>query len=730
MVHRRMRAGCGARRTVEPKEGTRVALSPSLVALAERHGVATSYRNYAGEPREVPEATVRAVLRAMGVEGGGGLGRGEVARLVARTSVVRAGRPRAVRLLGGAGALPAVELTTEAGERHELALRSADGGGLEAVVPDAVPAGYHRLSVRSGGLEQQSFVILAPERCPGVPAGQRLWGWMVQLYAARSRRSWGIGDVGDLGELCARSARELGADFALCSPLHASNPTVPQQPSPYYPSSRRFRNPLYLRIDALPEFEAFAAREPSLAAQFAGEGRALNEAPRIGRDEAYELKLRALETLFAQPRLPAREAAYAAFREREGRGLVDFATFCALAEEYGLPYQAWPRALRHPANAEVAPARGALHERVELHSWVQWLCDEQLAETQRAATEAGMRVGVIHDLAVGVDAGGADAWSLQDELAQGMKVGAPPDSFNQRGQDWGLPPWRPDRLEATAFAPYRDMVRTLLRHAGGIRIDHALGLFRLFWVPEGASPREGTYVRYPADALLAILAVESERAGAVVVAEDLGTVEAPMVEAMRDWGLFGSAVLWFEREEAGAFRAPREYRRQLFTSVTTHDLPTPAGYWTGEALRVQQELGLLGDDRDPAEEARTQAAERAQLLAALEAEGLVGPRATLEDGTRAVHAYVARTPSALVAIGLADALGERRQPNMPATTDEYPNWRIPLSRPGTEGEPEAVYLEDALEDRRLRAVVEAVRAERGRAQPSGGARAGREGDDR
>jgi 4-alpha-glucanotransferase len=363
---------------------------------------------------------------------------------------------------------------------------------------------------------------------------------------------------------------------------------------------------------------------------------------------------------------------------------------------------------------------------------LQWLCEEQLADAQDHARAAGMPVGVVHDLAVGVDLGGADGWALQDHLATDMTIGAPPDAFNQLGQDWRLPPLLPNRLCDCGYAPFRDMLRSLLRHSGGIRIDHAMGLFRLWWVPDGADPREGTYVRYPADDLLGVLALEAQRASSIVVAEDLGTVEGGVRETLRDWGIFGSAVLYFERSATGAHpaaddaptgsvpTASADYPRQALASITTHDLPTAAGFWTGEATRLRRELGLLGPDTTPEAEAARSAAERAALEEALRREGLVDDEPSLDELITAMHAFLARTPSLLVAAALGDALGDRRQPNLPGTVREYPNWRLPLAEP-RDGIPSPVLLEQLYDHPRLRrraAIMRAGRAESAaRAEP-------------
>lgn len=592
----------------------------NLAELAAAHGVLTSYEDWAGNPRQVPEETVRRVLDALEADGPP---RDEPAPL----TVVREGDPRA-------GGRPVGEY---------------DG------------------------------LLVAPHRCPTPP---RSWGWMVQLYALRSRCSWGMGDLGDLARLARWSAEE-GAGFLLVNPLHAAAPGLPQEPSPYFPTSRRFRNPIYLAVEDLPEIGLLPPDRRDEVLALGATARGLDGSARVDRDAVYALKIRALELVHGS--LPPRPA-FAEFRAREGAPLEDFALWSALAERHPSPYQRWPAPFRDPRSPAVAEARRDLADRVTFHAWLQWLCAEQLAEAQRCARDAGMPVGVIHDLAVGSDPGGADAWARQDVLAKGMTVGAPPDSFNQKGQDWLLPPWRPDRLRATGYEPFRDLVRGVLAGAGGIRIDHAMGLFRLFWVPEGMSPADGTYVRYPADDLLGILAYECHRAGAIAVAEDLGTVEAGVPETLRANGILGSAVLWFEDGR------PADYPVDAFASVTTHDLPTARGVWTDDA----------------------RGAEQATVLRLLREEGLVGEDPSVDELVVAMHAFVARTPSLLVAVALGDAVGDPRQPNMPGTTDEYPNWRLPLD----------VLLDDLGDDERLRAVVRAVSEERARQVPAGGGQDG------
>ncbi|EPJ39751.1 putative 4-alpha-glucanotransferase [Streptomyces afghaniensis 772] len=363
-----------------------------------------------------------------------------------------------------------------------------------------------------------------------------------------------MGDLGDLAELAGWAGRSLGAGFVQVNPLHAAVPGAPTDPSPYRPSSRRFPDPVHLRIEDVPEC-AYVEDRDRLRALLERSGRlreaVLEKGALIDRDAVWELKREALELLCEVPLGPGRRAAYCDFLAEQGRALEDHATWCALAEVHGPDWHRWPTGLRDPRSAETARARNGLMDRVDFWSRLAWLTDTQLTAAQRAGREAGMPVGIVHDLAVGVHPGGADAWAQQEYFAAGMSVGAPPDAFNARGQDWGLPPWRPDRLAESGYAPFRELLRALFRYAGALRIDHVMGLFRLWWVPQGRPPTEGTYVRYDAEAMLAVLVLEASRAGALVIGEDLGTVEPGVREALRERGVLGTSVLWFERDWEG-----------------------------------------------------------------------------------------------------------------------------------------------------------------------------------
>jgi 4-alpha-glucanotransferase len=358
-------------------------------------------------------------------------------------------------------------------------------------------------------------------------------------------------------------------------------------------------------------------------------------------------------------------------------GLTDFAVFCALAEQHGANWQDWPAELHRPDSPAVRAYRS---ERVAFHVWLQNLLDEQLEAANAVARELGMPVGVVHDLAVGIDPSGADGWLLQDVLAEGVHAGAPPDAFNQLGQDWGLAAWRPDQLIETGYAAYRDMLSRIFRRAGGLRVDHVAGLWRLWWVPPGMGAAEGTYVHYDPEAMLGILALEAQRAGALVVGEDLGTVLPVVTEGLERMNMLGSAVLWFTRDYEDpdeGYLPAADYPRNALASISTHDLPTAAGFLTGEQVRVRAELGQLAGSVE--DEVRHADHDRAQLLARLAEEGLITPDSTNDEIIVAMHEFLARTPCRFVTAALYDVLGELKQPNLPGTTDQYPNWRMPLT---------------------------------------------------
>ncbi|WP_406377943.1 4-alpha-glucanotransferase [Streptomyces sp. NBC_00197] len=697
-----------------PAEPQRTPSDPAprtpLSRLAELHGVAPAYNPSPDRTVAAPDAALVAILAALGVDAStpdavtASLARHEAEaarRLLPPTVVCWGGLAPA-----GLDALPdgtRLRVTTEQGE----ARASAEG----------LPPGVHTLHATApDGRTADAHLVVAPTRLPAPPG--RTYGLLVQLYSLLSRRSWGMGDLGDLAELTAWAGRALGAGFVQVNPLHAAVPGHPTDPSPYRPSSRRFPDPVYLRVEDIPEYpyveEPERLRTVLKRAEQLRES-VLGQGALIDRDAVWELKREALEAVRAVPLGPGRRAAYADFLAEEGQALEDHATWYALAEVHGSDWRSWPEGLRDPRSPETARARGELMDRVDFHSRLAWLTDAQLGAAQRSATDAGMAVGLVHDLAVGVHPDGADAWAQQEHFAAGMSVGAPPDAFNARGQDWGLPPWRPDRLAASGYAPYRRLLRALLRHAGALRIDHVMGLFRLWWVPQGQPPTEGSYVRYDAEAMLAILVLEASRAGTLVIGEDLGTVEPGVRETLQERGVLGTSVLWFERDWEGDGHPlpPESWRADCLATVTTHDLPSTAARLTGEHVELRAGLGLLLGSLD--EERAAAAADTREWLALLSRLGLLhgpaggSPASAEEAEIQAVHRFLLRTPAHMIGVWLPDAVGDRRPQNLPGTWDQYPNWRLPVA--DAEGRP--VTLEDLAASPRLHALLEVVRTESG-----------------
>ncbi|WP_433617283.1 4-alpha-glucanotransferase [Dactylosporangium sp. CA-139114] len=542
-------------------------------------------------------------------------------------------------------------LAAEAAARGVATWYETAGHRRVDIDPEVVRSVMALLEPRGAGVAPAA----APVTLPEVP---RTWGWMIQLYGVRSAASWGVGDFADLA-VFARWAALTGAGAILVNPLHAVAPVDPMPPSPYSPSSRRFVNAVYLRVEDLPEYRAADAELRSRV-----DALRPASADLIDYDTVWRAKRSALELLAAD--LP--DIADCSDVEP---ALRDFATYTALAEVHGVDWREWPQELRRPGPAAYAAADP---KRAAFHVWLQRRCAEQLAAANAAA--ADMAVGIVHDLAVGIDPGGADAWTLQDVIAQGAKVGAPPDAFNQQGQDWGLATWRPDRLAATDYEAYRTLLRGIFEHAGGLRVDHVAGLWRLWWIPPGHGAAQGAYVHYDAESMLGVLIEEAVRAGAVVVGEDLGTVEPVVTQTLQARNILGSAVLWFTRDDDGAFIPPAQWPANAMASISTHDLPTATGFLTGEHVHARAEAGVL--TRPVPQEQAAADQDRAALLALLSAEGLADETSTDAELVVAMHRLLTRTPCRIVLASPYDVLGEPRQPNLPGTSQQYPNWRIPL----------------------------------------------------
>ncbi len=604
-------------------------------------GIEDGYWDVAGRWHETSEETRRALRVAMG-------GHDDVADPPPRSRPVWFVRH---------GTSPTIERPAE------LVLEDGSGAEAQLALPPDLPLGYHDLHPSDGG--PPTRLIVVPDRCH-LPAALRTWGWTVQLYGARSQGSWGLGDLADLRRLGAWS-RDLGAGLIAINPLHAPLPLDEQEPSPYFPSSRRFWSPLYIRVEEVPGFDP---SDPNIA-DAASAGRALNADRLIDRDRVWALKRRVLERLWDQADTVGPDA----YLAEQGTPLRQYATFCALAEHHGTDWREWPAEHRRPTGPGVLRFAAMHRDRVRFHAWLQWLLDTQF---RAAANE----VPVFTDLAVGFAPGGADAWIWQDICAHGARVGAPPDEFNGRGQDWGIPPFVPWRLRAAGYEPFVLTLRAALRHAGGVRIDHVMGLFRLFWIPPAGAAADGTYVRYPDEELLDIVALESVRAGAVIVGEDLGTVEDSARASLEARGVLSYRLVWFERDP------PERYPEQALAAVTTHDLPTIAGLWTGADIAAQRTAGL-----EPNEEGTL---EMRKHLAAVAG---VPDDAGACDVVAAAHRGLAGAPSMVVTATLDDALCVVERPNMPGTTSpDYPNWSIALPAP----------LESVEADERVERVVRAL----------------------
>ncbi len=694
---------------------------PVLHELARRCGVSTEYWDWQGRHVSVAAETIVAVLEALDRPAAT---REQIDASLAEVDIApwRRTLPPVVVCRQGCGTELAVHVPHGAWVRVTVLLESGDQWGLEQVdkwveprhvegnlvgeatfrIPGEMPLGWHTISATTEHGEATTVLVVTPyrlESAPGTWSVQR-WGFMTQLYSVRSKQSWGVGDLADLRELAAWSGRDLGADFVLINPLHAAEPVGRMENSPYLPTTRRFVNPLYIRVEDIREAAYLSAAdraEVEQAAASTSTGSGL-----IDRDAAWTAKRRALDLVYQVPRSAAREAAFAGYRHLEGEGLTGFATWCAITEHLGGPAAQWPEAMRDPTSEVVTLLTVRLADRVRFYQWLQWVADDQLRAAQADAKASGMAFGIVHDLAVGVHPDGADTWALGAALARGVTVGAPPDAFNQQGQNWSQPPWRPDTLAASAYAPYRDMLRTVLRHAGGLRVDHVMGLFRLWWIPQGASPSDGTYVRYDSEALLGIMCLEAQRAGAFLVGEDLGVVEPGVRETLSDRGVLGTSVLWFERFQDGSPLPPEQWRELCLATVTTHDLPPTAGYLHGDHVELRDHLGLL--TRSLEEERAVDAAERASVLDSLVQRGLIGVDADERDVVEALYRLITLAPSRLIGVALTDAVGERRTQNQPGTSTEYPNWRIPLA----DGVGEPVLVEDLRSSPRVTSLAVAV----------------------
>lgn len=493
----------------------------------------------------------------------------------------------------------------------------------------------------------------------------RRWLLAVQLYGVRSATNWGHGDFTDLSMLISLAAK-IGAAGIGLNPLHALFPDRPEEASPYAPNSRLFLNPLYIDVSAAPGFPGLVeARLVDAVEQLRG----TSTVDYTGVARAKLLALRAAYAKFSQ--LPDETEDFENFRRDRGRSLQAFAAFETLRHRFpDAPWWEWPPEWREPTDAVLRSLRLSAGEEMAFHEYVQWIADRQLRRCHELARALDLSIGLYVDLAVGVDAGGADAWAGNGNLLAGLSIGAPPDPLNTLGQEWGVTSYNPHRLAECDFAPLRDMLRCAMRYAGAVRIDHILGLKRLYVVPRGLGAAKGTYLRCPFESLLAVIAEESQRQQCIVIGEDLGTVPEGFREALAAWGIWTYVVMLFEREHDGAFRAPERYPVDAVATFSTHDLATFSGWLSGHDLRVKRGIGMDPGERDDERERAVAALLQSRRRHGFEGEGFIP-----------IARYLAATPARLVVISVEDVLMIEDQINVPGTVDQHPNWRRRLPVP-------------------------------------------------
>lgn len=684
-------------------------LARPLIRLAKLVGIGTSYVGMSHDYHEIDDEVLIEILAALGIEARDEdsqdaairrILKERYSRLVAPTVLHTAGVEDQVLVNTGILETPSATITLESGETYSGTVGVGPGDGSQAfdlgdrfvstaalIIPADVPVGYHKLHVTVGNRTQDATLISAPSKVDLIDPMKNgsLWGWMAQLYSIRSSGSWGVGDYEDLKTMLVDAKKKTGADFILINPVHAAEPVSPLTPSPYLPVSRRLVNFTYIRPESVPEYASLAADVKQQVDALHADVEPLNgDAQLIDRDAMWRSKMHALWIIFKSGRTAERQAAFDDFKANSGSDLEAYATWCLCYDKWGAPTDdknGWEQALNRDSQ-EIANLKNQFPDTLDFYRWLEWVAVEQLAAAQQAAKDAGMHIGIMSDMAVGVHPYGADVWWNPERFAKGATVGAPPDMFNQQGQNWSQPPLSPLDLEATGYQTYRNMVHDMFARAGAVRIDHILGLFRLWWIPEGHSAVDGAYVYYNSNIMLGILAIEASRANGVVVGEDLGVVPEYVADSLAGHGILGCAVEWFEQYD-GVFRKPSEYRPYALASVNTHDLPPAAGYLEYEHVKIRERLGLL---TGPAEEFEASAkAEQDSMIAMLVDQGYLNPdyaqdrEAHESEIVDALYRALKGAPCKLFAASITDAVGEKRAQNQPGTNNEYPNWRIPLA---------------------------------------------------
>lgn len=684
-------------------------LARPLIQLANALGISSSYVGQSHDYHEVSDSVLIAVIRSMGFDASSDEAIKESSRRLKTQQYSRLIPPTVLHIQGAESSVqvnttmlesPSGSITLEDGRTFTGSLRVAPGDGSAAIpfddtfitktsliLPVDIPVGYHKLTVTAGKRRSEATLICAPARIAFDRDLEltRPWGWMAQLYSIRSAQSWGVGDFVDLAQLLVDAKRKTGADFMMINPLHACEPVAPITPSPYLPSSRNFLNFTYIRPEAIEEYSLLGSESREKIVSLHNAVRSLNtNADKLDRDAMWRAKMPALWTIFKAGRTFERQQQFDAFRTKRGPVLTAYATWCLAYDKWGEPTKdksSWIHAF-NVDSPEVRQLCSQYPDTLNFYEWLEWIADEQFGDAQRQAREAGMRIGVMADLAVGVHALGADVWGNPERYARGVTVGAPPDYFNQQGQNWSQPPFEPHNLSQTGYAVFRDMLHTMFAHAGALRIDHILGLFRLWWIPSGHGAQDGAYVNYDAAMMLGILAIEAQRANGIVVGEDLGIVPDYVRQALKDHGILSCVVEWFEQRD-GAFIEPQNWTVSALASVNTHDMPPASGYLQFEHVELRNALHLLTEPLDQVM-ASAKIEQRALMNVLVDGgwiqrEWLSDIAKHEQDIVEGQYKALCASPCKLLAVSIADGVGERRTQNQPGTDNEYPNWRIPLA---------------------------------------------------
>ncbi len=673
----------------------------ALNHAAQQCGIEPEFWDIFGNRHVASTETKRTIVEALGMDAGsqagieGALRTGNetsASDLIERCRVASVNQqPVRLPVHGGDGKFEA-KLKREDGETScWTAQRDAHG---EIQLPEGLPLGYHELTVSSGGQTSTCQLIVTPDRAylpPFLEEGGRAAGFAVTLYGVRSARNWGCGDFRDLRELSVWAANELGVSFIALNPLHAIHNRQPYNASPYLPNSIFYQNFIYLDLEALDDFAG--AADLFRTAETQGEIRELRETTHVEYERVHALKLRCLRLMFARFEKQGQRAEFDRFLKAEGDLLLRFATYSALDEKLHADnadlwvWPDWPQGYTDPESSETKLFQKEHASDIEFYSYVQWLISRQLTEAQKFATEeAGMAIGLYHDLALATDRCGSDLWAHRPFYVSGCRVGSPPDDFSPAGQDWAFPPPNKNHHRATGYRLFAESIRKTCRHGGALRIDHVMRFFRLFWIPGEATAAEGAYVRDFSRDLIRILALESVRNRVLVVGEDLGTVEPETRETLARFGILSYRLFYFERGENGEYKRASEYPRQALVSSTTHDLPTLAGFWMFEDIESRRRAGVL-DEAGYHSQRADRIREKQKMLNVLWESALL-PAYVPRDAEQipeltgelhnAIAGFLASTPSMLLVINQEDLSKERAQQNLPGTTAQYRNWSLKM----------------------------------------------------